>query len=74
MGKFRAITLLNGAAKVSDKMTIIYNPYIEIRMLKERIDHQMRNISAIHGRILFNGPDVHVLSGSIHVSMQIGDD
>jgi hypothetical protein len=73
-GKFCAIALFDGAAEVSGKMTIICHPEIQIRMLEERGGQQAGNVSAIHGRILFDGPNVRVLSGRVDISVQTGDE
>jgi hypothetical protein len=66
--------LFDGAAEVSGKMTIICNPYIKICMFEEPNGHQTRNMSALHGRISLNGPNVHVLLGSVDISTQTGNE
>ncbi len=73
-GKFRAITLFDGVAKVSGEMTVIYNPHIKICMLKEPSGHQTENISTIHGCISLNGPNVHVFLGNVDMSTQTGNE
>jgi hypothetical protein len=66
--------LFDGATKVSGKMTIIFNPKIKICMFVERNGHQTGNISAMHGYISLNGPNVHVLLGNVDIFAQIDDE
>jgi hypothetical protein len=43
-------------------------------MLEEPSGHQTRNMSTVHGCISLNGPNVHVLLGSVDISTQTGDE
>ncbi len=56
------------------KVLIVYKLDIKICVLKECINHQLKNINTIHDLAMLNGTKVHVLLGNITKSMQTNNE